>query len=303
MKIKSIYMNNTKIANELRKYHNRIGTENLINVGGKGRPLKINYRIDTDLTPFDYMTADTICTIYDNEYTTFSLGHVLRVMSGDEKQTLTKERKYALERSIQRLSETYLEIDCRKELKARGINWENDGRIKGIFLPLSQKGKCTYEITGRIPLYEYAKINDQKIYFPPELLRIPSDITGVRMSNTEELLLIKYYLIRRLELMRHTGNSMNERRIIYIHKSHSIPGEQAGLFPEIGLSSSDYASEASWKNKRQKVHQNICRILNYYQSIGYIEGYTVEKGEYGLVKGVKIEGEIRNAFDRYPILE
>lgn len=297
MKINAVYMNNTKIANELRKYHNQPGMEYRINVGKRERPIQVRYRIDTDLTPFDCMTADAVYTLLRNEYTSFSLGHVLRVMSGDERQTLTKEKKQVLEKSIQRLSETYLEIDCRKELKIRGGERDDNGRIHGTFLPVCRKGKCSYEITGRMPLYEYAEMNRQIIAFLPEILQISTGDSGKRISNTEEVMLMKHYLIRRLELMRNPQNSMNERRIIYIHKSHSAFGGDAGMFPEIGLVPLDYSSEASWKNKRQKAHGNVCRILDYYQKIGYIEGYRVEKGERGFVKGIEIQGEIGYSFE------
>ncbi len=303
MIINTIYMNNTKIANELRKYHNQPGMEYRINVGRRERPIPVRYRIDADLTPFDCMAADAVYTLLRNGYTSFSLGQVLRVMSGDERQTLTREKKQALEESIRRLSGAYLEIDCRKELRHRGGERDDSGRIYGIFLPVRRKGKCSYEITGSLPLYEYAEMNRQIIAFLPKLLQTASEDAGERMSNTEERMLMKHYLIRRLELMRSPQNSMKERRIIYIHKSHSAFGGDAGMFPEIGLVPSDYSSEASWKNKRQKVHGSVCRILDYYQKIGYIEGYAVEKGEHGLVKGVEIQGEIFYSFDLLKINE
>lgn len=302
MNIEISYSNNTKIANEIRKYDNLTGYVNVVDVGRDRGKLESQYVITENLTCFDCDVADAIYTIRKNGYETFTPGVVLRVMSGDNKQTITKDhKKKEIIYSIEKMRQTEITIKCTDEMRARGQKSNDEEFIlTGKFLQICELDKGEKHqidwINKSMPLYKYAEFNSQMITFPMYLLTYQSSIKGQKISNTKENILIKRYLIRRIEIMRNQNNRLNIKNISYDRKSHKT-GNTVGMFADIGIRETDYKSKDSWKHKRHSIHKTVTKILECYKTIDYIEDYKVNTDTRGRILGVQILGKINDPWE------
>lgn len=271
--IKVININNTKIANEIRKIKNLAGSYRQINVGSEKNKIIAAYGISENLSCFDMVVADAAYTLQVSGFENISAGQVMRVMSGNMNQSLSAAKKEKVEESMHKLMETMMLIDCQQEVLARGhIDKDSGPKIYRRFLPCEEISKKKYRFTGELPLYEYAEISGQMIAAPIVLLQNP-DVEGV-ISDTWENVLIKRYLLQWLEIMKHE-NTYNGRKIIYFRRAHGGDEMYAGMLPQLDINRSDYASASSWNRKIGKVHEVVTKILDGYKKMGYIEGYSV----------------------------
>ena len=305
------YCSNTKIANTIRERDDLCGNCNRINVGGPNKQMENTFAITKTLSCFDCDVADAIYTLYRNGYSTFTPGQVLRTMSGDYKQTITVQKKKDIIDSINKLRKTEIMITCEEEFRVRKqkFDGENAYELEGKYLLATwhEKAKC-FEMKKELPLevlmplYRYTELNTQMISFPINLLSC-GDSSGEKISNTKENILIKRYLIRRIEIMRvkgerKTNNNIikRDRSIIYVRRSHK-ERKDVGLLPTIGVYDTKTKSELYWKRKIHNVHETVKKILDYYCAIGYIEGYEEVRGDYNRITGVQIVGEIENPWN------
>lgn len=280
--ISKIYLNNTKLANEIYSNNFNVGDITGVNVGVTTASYYAVNPIDKKEVEFSYYdraVADAIYTICKNKFDNakppvFTLGQVLRVMSCDMSQTLTKCKKAALVKSIAKLASTVIAIVCVDEYKSRNV--KSIGKIMRPFLPLPQeKAEKMLNNTGKfqlamlMPLYEYAENIKQMISIPPELLACKP----LKITNSSENILIKRFLIRRLEALRNDKNNMIQRRIVYFRIDSKRPNREAGMFPDIGINIENFGSTASWRHKLRAVHKTVKTILDWYVEIGYINGY------------------------------
>ena len=271
--IKAIHINNTKIANEIRKIKNLAGIYRQVNVGLEKKKIITSYGMSENLSYFDMVVADAAHTLQVNGFENISAGQVMRVMSGNMNQSLSATKKKRIEESMHRMMETMILIDCQQEVLARGhIDNALDTKIYRRFLPCEKISENKYRFTGKLPLYEYAEVSGQMIIAPIERLQNPA--TEGMMSDTWETVLIKRYLLQWLEIMKH-GNSYDGRKIIYFRRAHGGDEMYAGMLPQIDINRGDYASISSWNRKIGKVHEVVTKILDGYKKLGYIEGYSV----------------------------
>lgn len=281
-----IHINNTKIANEIRKIKNLAGGYRQVSVGAEKNKVITAYGISENLSCFDMAVADAAYTLQANGFENISAGQVMRVMSGSMEQSLTAAKKAKIEGSIHKMMETMMLIDCRQEVLARGyLDNGFNPEIYGRFLPCEEVSEKKYRFTGKLPLYEYADVNSQMIAVPITLLQSP-DTGG--FSDTWENVLIKRYLLQWLEIMKH-GNGYDGRKIIYVRRSHGGSGMYAGMLPQLDINREDYASTSSWNRKIGNVHATVTKILDGYRKQGYIKGYSELTQPGNRIYGVAIE--------------
>ena len=70
-----------------------------------------------------------------------------------------------------------------------------------------------------------------------------------------------------------------------------------GILPLMGILQNQYASDSSWSNKKQDIHKKVCRIMDYYRAIGYVESYEDAgmregKNRRSGIVGINITGKI-----------
>lgn len=325
MNIDTYYCNSTKLLRQLRKYNYADGGTHGVYVSARsGTKIATKFRISQNLSNFDCDVADAIYTIYANGHGSFTPGQVLRVLSGDDKQTIVRGfNKQRIIDSIELLRKTEIEIGCRDIMQARNISV--DRFKKAPFLSVEKiSANPRYSMPLRrdyeemtmqemyadffMPLYGYAKLLRQINAFPQRLLHGEAPTPESRMSNTLENIQIKRYLIRRLEPLRN-GHQRIEDQEDGLHLIPQNPTEYAcrhrhympivyvwddgigGMLADLGIFREDYESTDSWKHKRHSVHHTVVKILDYYRHIGYIKEYRVDK-KGRLIHGVTILGKV-----------
>ena len=284
-----LYINNTKVANEIRKRLAPPGQLCETVVSGRNEmPIVTRYRLSEELSCFDCDVADAVYTLYISGKDSFTLPQLMRALSGDSRQTATEQKKNELRESVERLRRAQIEIDCSEYAAARELI--ADGHISGALLNASLQPDGSYKFAEGVhpmPLCSYSEMTRRIISFPKILLNAESE-SGKKLSDTAETLKIKRYLIRRLEVLRNTSSSASNMRIRCIPLPRS---RDRGMLSEIGADRERYSSEAVWNAKCRDIAQTVGEILGYYVRIGYIEGFSEKDGVF------TVKGKIADPFE------
>lgn len=125
------YINNTKIANEIRKGEG-VGRTRSCSVFDDVHTI---YKLSAPLSSLDCCVADAVYTLYkaaedpqDRQAPvelSLSLSQILLVLTGNRQRTLTESKAAELEQSIDRLMGTKLYLDCISELQERAKKKKN----------------------------------------------------------------------------------------------------------------------------------------------------------------------------------
>lgn len=280
------YINNTKIANEIRKGTAKTDVVNdcVVSARDQGKQIITSYKITKPLSCFDCDVADAVYSIYKRGADEFSLRSVLHELSGDNAQTLNQSYKDEIERSINKLMSAKISIYCTPEMRERKvINEDKRKEFTGKFLDVipSDKKHGHYYFKPRtplrrfMPLYAYAEAATQMIRFPSSLLYLDKTV-----SDTKENIIIKRFLIKRFEIIRNDNNNFkmkkNMQRIKCDVSVDRTGGESVCSYCGVIVSSNDYQSVSAWKNKYRTVQKNVAKILGYYKKTGYIDSYTTD---------------------------
>lgn len=316
----SYYSNVTKVANSIRKSKNLAGKEVKIKVekDKEGNDIYVVLLISNNLSNFDMDVADAIYTMYKKKKAIITPTGVLRILSGDDTQALKKGyNKKAIIESIEKLRNTTIDIECKQQMENRGETIEYFGGYSFLHVDdytIGEKYKINYykkkEMVDRntyyeeffMPLYGYMEVLRHAIGFPPNILDVKGYLEGknseVKFTNSIENIQIKRYLIRRLEIKRRRMNGKidekSEEKIVYYYHSHKKDGGEEGMFSQLDIQETNYATKDSWKHKRQNVHNKVIQILEVYKEMGYIQNYDIYKTSKGMFYGVVIVGSIQN---------
>ncbi|MGN0586306.1 MAG: hypothetical protein ACI4JF_03395 [Oscillospiraceae bacterium] len=295
MRYATSYINITKLASDIRRNRFTVGKRRSIGVGNNG--LKISYAINmgtgkaVEFSYFDFVVCDALYSLYCGRtkgiadvQVTVSLGDILHTMSGSSSQTITSAKKAKLRESIEKLADTEIVIELEDEAAARQLT-NCSGWITGRIAPLAQTAESSdkYTFCEKMPLYEYAEAIHQMINYPTAMLE-----TGG--TNTNEVIMIKHYLIKRLEMLRNGKNRFDSNVISYSYRKRDASGEMAGVMSELGIirTGSSFAAAGAWNKKVKSVHNTVIGILDSYTKAGYIFGYD-EVYDKGTPSGVKLK--------------
>ncbi|MBR0418322.1 MAG: hypothetical protein IJI66_04070 [Erysipelotrichaceae bacterium] len=288
--------NNTKAFRVLPSQGNLIDTHNL-NVRGKvgnNRPItKLSFSggnaIDGSLSDFDLLVADTVYTLTANGNPEFTLMTVVKTITGDDEANITDKRAAAVIKSLEKMSMLKISIDVTEEFKCRRII-EGDKRcvLESYFLPLetiivvSNFGieHIRYRLIKKPCLFEFAESLNQFVRYPISL------VNDSNTRNDLETLMIKHYIIWRIQLMKNRRNNIDSNKIVlerYDTKLH----QNTGLLYELGFLQDgvfyEYADNgeqvplANQRNKRAKINKCIRKVLDSFVDKGFINGYEVER--------------------------
>lgn len=278
-------MCNTKIANEIRQ-----GTF------GQGNRCEVMRGVYTEfdllpeaLTYADCDVADAIYTLLSKYHRdSFSAGQVLRALSGDERQTLTAQKKREITKSIERLRNTRVTIRCEEEMQEREKKKKQPlagpRLFQGAFLNVQEKdGRYFFEKGGNpeMPLYAYGERTGQMITFPRALLHVCVDSRKLR--DSAETVFIKRYLIRRLEILR------NKRKNKSVGFQSISLQENRELAVQLRLCE-NFPSKELRMQKRRRLQASVLEVLTYFKEIHYIQDYDYQKS----AQRVDIIGQVQD---------
>ena len=345
------YINNCKIAGSLRKgaipYFEAdmdgVAPEYLsvnvgMNHGDKNLRKKVITRVritregadsyDDVINYFDMMVADAIYSLWRADIVAITPLDVYRVMAGDPERILSPARRQEIIESIDKLAAVDIDIRCEAEMLER----DNDKveSIERSFLPCrkieSKTGDRTmvkYYLAEKMPLYEYAEYTKQMIALPLDIFNLNLEPQGAKTTNarkgkndTEDVVMLKHILLRRIEIMRNEKNGRHERRISLIRRESTGEGKYTGILPLMGISrdykvpgekaengaigkghKKVYYTASAWTHKKEQIAGHIKNILEHYKKIGYIENFEPEANSIEWkkeLKNVQILGVIGN---------
>jgi len=323
MKIPTIfYMNNCKIIQELYKKDIPAMERYAISVGN-GKIIYIALKNPFSFSYYEKIVCDALYSIWQyqryemltkerkQESVIITPTQVLACMSGKKNIRMRQgnsEKEEKLIEIMENLSHADLAIMWEEEMKDRHIEGVSPV-IAGKMLPIQRidgTKKFKLDLKRTLPLYEYAstihqmiRIPERMLYCGPKILEDGMRISPLRLSNTDEVIQLKHILLQRIEMLRNEKNGFYNRSIRYYYPSHKTSGKMDGIFSLMNIKEENYNSASAWSNKKQALHKQIRKILDYYCAIGYLESYK-DVGEIeghirrkGII-GIDIVGEIKN---------
>lgn len=263
---------NNKLANSLHKMNFDEITELIVDTKrGIISPVMLNYDDenieiedkDKKFTPQDRAVHNAICSILESGSAVFTPERIYRVVNGlKERESVSPQAVESIRKMIDRMNRIKVEVDYTNEANDRSKTKAEKLKkftIKGQIL-------VTEEITinagghdvmgyrlGKKPLiYEYSQFTNQVITVPSELLNTKDII-----RTTPDVIAIREYLIRRIEVMKHDEGQINKIKF-------------TTLFEEIG-------QPGPTKEKSKKIRDNVMKLLEKYKSEKYIKNFNLYK--------------------------
>lgn len=299
---KTEYLNNCKVANYISTQSDLLSkTLELTTIPKKNIFVTVDLTADQNLelsnpniTQYDLAVMDAVYTLMVNGARAFTAEMVIRIMSGYFDQNVTQQKSEAVATSLRKLSMIRITIDCTNELRARKRICEGEtARLTSYLMPIReidirsanhQTVMHGYELIEKPVLYVYAESINQIINIPTELLEISNSSGNGHLSDTDEVIVMKRALIRRIEAMKNQKNHMNNHTIRYERYDFATDTE-SGFFASLGFNKFNYSQ---WKKKRNTLHKIITSILSDFTKENYIAGYDVVKEGKQKIVGVKI---------------
>lgn len=247
------------------------------------------YLSNPNITQYDRAVMDSAYTLMENGASAFTPEMLVRVMCGNPDADVTPQKVGAVTRSINKLSMIRITIDCTDELVARKkIKPGHKALLTSYLMPVReitvrsanhQAAMRGYQFLEKPVLYSYAEQVKQIISFDTRLLK-----NGGDLSNTDEVIIIKRYLIRRIEMLKNSRNDVCSGKISY-QWYDAKRNEEKGMFHALGYDPKNYRQ---WKVKRNKIHGYVTAILNDFIKDNYIDGYEVNREDRNRIAGVTV---------------
>ena len=254
--------------------------------------------VNRQITLFDRMVEDAIGNLADDGYIdangvmAITPEMVYRQINGLSKiQNVSEIGVKLVNESIEKLAKTWCKIDCTEHLKATKKEMTKDlkqATYGRIILQASQvdiifndgSKKIGWKIQGRPLVYEYSKAIGEIVTVDRQVL------TAGAISNTPEVMLMRYYLLQQIERIRNKPGTPGKPDIIYdsifTATGDTLPMEKTGV----------------GRKTRVKRIKAIHTILNSFKEKGHITGWReVGTGNRGQKTGVEIDTKPRKMLD------
>ena len=293
------YMNNTKVGRVISHYEGIIDSSDfeVLTLPRNDATTAVNLLKDENvecsksITLFDMAVMDSIYTLYKSGMECFTFQMLYNTLTGNFEQDLPEEKRKPLLDSIEKLRHVDITINCTDELRARKKIGKKDTMVyKSYLLPISEvdiklgnrKMIRGYKLLEMPALYAYAELLEQIVDAPTQVFR-----TQKRLPDSNEAVLMKRYLVQRIAAMKNNRNHMDSKKISYQWYDRKTKTEK-GLYAVLGYRQEDYATKSSWSNKKKKIHNMVCKILDTMVEENYIKGYQELRDGQSLA-GVEIE--------------
>ncbi len=267
---KDVFITNSRVANELR--HLSPNEEHTLTVGRKGSQLveikttinfndkNIQFQGNATISAYDKIVHDAVCSLYSAGNEIFTPEMVYRAMNGMvESEFVSPKSIKMIVESLEKLRVTDIAIDYTEQLRMTNSQDDFDmARVSGAML-LMQKvtvsaggvTKWAYRLVANPILYEYSKLLKQIIPIPLQLLN-----TKETTRSTDTVIIIRQYILQRVELMKNKKNNMHSRIISYesIYELLDAPED---------------------RKLRATIRSQTERLLDNYVNIRYIDHYEI----------------------------
>ena len=227
------------------------------------------YDKDRRFTPYDRTVHNAVCSLFEAGNTNFTPEQVYRAMNGlDDQQYVSPQSVGAITRSLDKQRQIYAKVDYTNEAKA----YRKDVRscivedhilsAKKITLEAGGHKVTGYKLNNKPILYEYAQLTGQVLTVPSKLLNTKDVI-----RSTEDVIIIREYLIRRIEVMKKNKDQSNRILLERVYEELNEPEPT--------------------KKKALKIRNIIEKLLSKFVSEKYIKNFEFYK-EGRAFKGIEI---------------
>jgi hypothetical protein len=227
------------------------------------------YDKDKRFTPYDRTVHNAVCSLFEAGNTNFTPDQVYRVMNGlDDQQYVSPQAVGAITRSLDKQRRIYANINYTDEAKEyrKDVNSciveDYILSAKKITLEAGGQRVTGYKLNSKPILYQYAQVSGQVLTVPSKLLNTKDVI-----KSTEDVIIIREYLIRRIEVMKNNKNQSNRILLDSVYKEIDQPDPT--------------------KKKALKVRNIIEKLLSKFVSEKYIKNFEFYK-EGRAFKGIEI---------------
>ncbi len=268
--------------------------------------------IGKPFTEFDRAVHDAVASMYEDRIKNgaepvFTADMIYRTMTHKTaSERVSPQQRASVTKSINKMRKNiYIIADCTEELKKRGIvknpNGKTDTERYHCVLDdwlLTARHIESMEVGGRIVdgykfseplLLNYAKLTKQLITVDGKVLRIQElndkgKLTENAISDTDNRIAVKSYLIRRIEIMRYDEKNAIDALRKYSNKrtkDKSLPDKKLSefrkqtriitfedMFTDTGIESS---------NRKTETRQYVYQVLDYWKAINHIKSYKLRK--------------------------
>ena len=249
---------------------------------------------------FDKVVLDSIYTLIRNGYHTATLQMITKVVYGTTDKRMNKSQMDKVKNSMDRWKQASFGINFKGEFEGRGIT---DSHFISSTQTLRQTDWTGYLVLDKSAtsrsistngkpaegyhlekgyLNQYAEAIGQILCVPFEVRDIssfPAFLTAKDCDSaddigddlfakiTKDVIIIRDYLISRIEQMKNSHSSIKSMQITY-EWTLSSTGEAKGMFHVLGFSTDSQCS----RKKKHRVHTITKRILAFFTRINYISG-------------------------------
>jgi len=276
-KIELIQGDCLEVMNNLPLLCGRAGEKTPLRVSPKGKPMvkviatlaydEKNLHTSKSLTAYDREVLNAVCSLIEAGNQQFTTAMVYRAMNGrTDSNEVWPESLLKVSKSIDKLRYTNLTIDYTEQAEAwskKGSKIKNPKRddmlisAERIRANVNGEDVEAFSFNKEPILLTYSKEIGQVLIVPMKLLD-----TSKKLNTTDEVTVIRAYLIRRVEGMK-AKNRLHSREIRY-----------DTLIEESGLQLSGQAHPA---RKRQKIREAVSKILEHFKEQSAIKEYAEYK--------------------------
>lgn len=232
-----------------------------------------------EYTAYDVVVQDAVISLYVAGNECFTPEAVYRTMTGATgdyyTQNISDDAIDKIVESIEKMRRIRLTIDFSQEAAERNVNissYKMDDMLLSLKrIRMKTAGKLggtkitAYKFNSAPILYDYIqKVSKQIATVPIQRLQ-----TKNAVRNTDSVIKIREYLIKRIELLKNKHNNICNPHITYDR-----------IFKECQI-------DASSKMQSSRYKEQISKILDVFVQQGYIKGYEVYKSGNRKV-GVKV---------------
>lgn len=283
-----------------------------------------------EYTPLDRVYGDAIISLWEQSPdSAFTAAHIWKAIPGNQDKDPTPDQLAKAEEIVKKLRSLLVTVDATEELRARKIIDEkgkdaNGNKVKARFRePVLMLHECILEVTNQNGktersayrfasqpvIHSYAQLTGQYISAPAgrldiKLLDSKGNLTEQQLSNTDDRVVLKTYIYRRIAVMKNDRENAKAKKRSYDSRRKKDPSLEAKplsafctqksnkilfqtTFEETGTSTGSSPSTIRTKEKRNREY--IFNCLDYWKADGFIKGYkTIKGGRGGKVEGVEI---------------
>lgn len=236
-----------------------------------------------NVTMYDLAVMDSVYTLYKSGCSEFTPEMIAKVMSGDLHAYIKPQKAGSVRKSLDKLASIRISLDITDELLARGLKLKEGERgvLKDYLLPLREmqlkaaNGKVIqsgFQLKEIPILYDYAERTGHIATVPTTMLEVDS------VTDTDDNIIIKRYLIRRIEELKQARNKKSLSEIIY-YDTELQTGAMSELWYDKNI--------VNLRDKKSELHKSVKKVLKSLVEKQYIQSYEELKDGRSVV-GVKI---------------